>query len=93
MTCFLLFQILDWSILYYGIIIAEKASLSYSLNSVPYQHVPMSSIDNNEIEDTPEGYYAFIESPKMEPPQVKIPPYTKSSRPCGLSKHTTIKNY
>lgn len=44
-------------------------------------NLPVSSIDN-ELEDTPEGYYAFVESPKMEPPQVKLPPYIRLNRPC-----------
>ncbi|XP_075214884.1 spaetzle domain-containing protein 6 [Lycorma delicatula] len=40
-----------------------------------------------ETQENPEGYYAFIESSKMEPPQVRPPPYFKSSRLCpGVSK-------
>ncbi|CAG9835025.1 unnamed protein product [Diabrotica balteata] len=31
---------------------------------------------DNDLEDPPEGYYAFIESPNAEPPRVRPPPYT-----------------
>ncbi|KAI5752170.1 hypothetical protein M8J77_014521 [Diaphorina citri] len=32
--------------------------------------------------DSPEGYYAFIESAKAEPPAVRPPPYFKSKQMC-----------
>lgn len=35
-----------------------------------------------EMQENPEGYYAFIESSKMEPPSVRPPPYFKSNRLC-----------
>lgn len=30
----------------------------------------------NDIQEPPEGYYAFVESPNAEPPRVRPPPYT-----------------
>lgn len=29
----------------------------------------------NDIEEPPEGYFAFVESPNAEPPRVRPPPY------------------
>lgn len=34
------------------------------------------------IEEPPEGYYAFIESPSAEPPKVRRPPYVQSDMEC-----------
>ncbi|KAK6642772.1 hypothetical protein RUM43_004274 [Polyplax serrata] len=40
------------------------------------------------IEEPPEGYYAFIESPGAEPPKVRRPPYVQSEMECpGLQKN------
>ena len=34
------------------------------------------------IEEPPEGYYAFVESPSAEPPKVRRPPYVQSDMEC-----------
>jgi hypothetical protein len=47
---------------------------------------------DNEVEsgenDTPEGYYAFIQSPSSFPPTVKPPPYQSINRDCIDFKNT-----
>lgn len=44
-----------------------------------------SSVDSGQ--EPPEGYYAFIEASRMEPPQVRPPPYFKSTKLCpGIKK-------
>lgn len=40
----------------------------------------MDLVDGGE--DTPEGYYAFIESPNAEPPKVRPPPYPQVQIDC-----------
>ncbi|XP_054278672.1 uncharacterized protein LOC128997116 [Macrosteles quadrilineatus] len=51
---------------------------------------------HTEPEDTPEGYYAFVESPNIVPPQVRPPPYLRSSKPCAglmdLSAKKSLRN-
>lgn len=48
-----------------------------------------SSVDSGQ--EPPEGYYAFIEASRMEPPHVRPPPYFKSTKLCpGIN---TIKYY
>lgn len=39
-------------------------------------------INMDLIEEPPEGYYAFIESPGAEPPKVRRPPYVQSEMEC-----------
>ena len=34
------------------------------------------------VQEPPEGYYAFVESPNAEPPRVKRPPYQHSEKEC-----------
>ncbi|KAL0279082.1 UNVERIFIED_CONTAM: hypothetical protein PYX00_000713 [Menopon gallinae] len=36
------------------------------------------------IEEPPEGYYAFIESPSAEPPKIRRPPYVQSDVECPV---------
>jgi len=48
---------------------------------------------DNEVEsspenDTPEGYYAFIQSPSSFPPTVRPPPYQPMNRDCVDYKNT-----
>lgn len=48
---------------------------------------------DNEVEqspenDTPEGYYAFIQSPSSFPPTVRPPPYQPINRDCADYKNT-----
>lgn len=40
------------------------------------------NINLDLIEEPPEGYYAFIESPSAEPPKVRRPPYVQSDMEC-----------
>jgi hypothetical protein len=47
------------------------------------------SLDLNEY---PEGYYAFNVAPNRVPPKVRKPPYQKSGRPCpGKRKEKLFK--
>lgn len=39
-------------------------------------------ISMDMIEEPPEGYYAFIESPSAEPPKIRRPPYVQSDVEC-----------
>ena len=34
------------------------------------------------VQEPPEGYYAFVESPNAEPPRVRRPPYQHSDKEC-----------
>ena len=34
------------------------------------------------VQEPPEGYYAFVESPNAEPPRVRRPPYQHSEKEC-----------
>jgi len=34
------------------------------------------------VQEPPEGYYAFVESPNAEPPRVRRPPYQNSEKEC-----------
>jgi hypothetical protein len=34
------------------------------------------------VQEPPEGYYAFVESPNAEPPRVRRPPYQQSDKQC-----------
>lgn len=34
------------------------------------------------VQEPPEGYYAFVESPNAEPPRVRRPPYQQSDKEC-----------
>jgi hypothetical protein len=34
------------------------------------------------VQEPPEGYYAFVESPNAEPPRVRRPPYHQSDKEC-----------
>ncbi|XP_018573212.1 uncharacterized protein LOC108912465 [Anoplophora glabripennis] len=44
---------------------------------------------SNEIEEPPEGYYAFVESPNAEPPRVRPPPYTQTPVDCREDEDRT----
>jgi hypothetical protein len=35
------------------------------------------------VQEPPEGYYAFVESPNAEPPRVRRPPYQHSNKECS----------
>ncbi|XP_065217347.1 uncharacterized protein spz6 [Planococcus citri] len=91
------FMVFDLGSLCYGAFTAIKI-LSISciiINSTSYCAAPsMSSLGiDNELEGAPEGYYAFVESPKMEPPQVKLPPYIRLNRPCtSIGKRISSPN-
>ncbi|KAJ9594903.1 hypothetical protein L9F63_013802, partial [Diploptera punctata] len=37
---------------------------------------------SDPLQEPPEGYYAFVESPNAEPPRVRRPPYTYSDKDC-----------
>ncbi|KAG5871087.1 hypothetical protein JTB14_007616 [Gonioctena quinquepunctata] len=56
----------------------------------------LAATDIIDKEATPEGYYAFVESPKAEPPIVRPPPYTHTPVDCGededRSPHVTPNN-
>lgn len=42
-------------------------------------------VNDNESagkDESPEGYYAFVESPNAEPPRVRPPPYIDSDKEC-----------
>jgi len=49
-----------------------------------YSSTDSSSVDSGQ--EPPDGYYAFIEAPSMEPPQVRSPPYFKSTKLCPGKK-------
>ncbi|XP_066149345.1 uncharacterized protein spz6 isoform X1 [Euwallacea fornicatus] len=55
-----------------------------------------SSEQSAGIEDPPEGYYAFVESPNAEPPRVRPPPYTFVPIDCkedlNRSPHASLFN-
>jgi len=48
----------------------------------------LPTVDSGQ--EPPEGYYAFIEAPRMEPPQVRSPPYFKSNKLCPGKNYTLI---
>lgn len=48
----------------------------------PVTPSPLSSDTVMNSDETPEGYYAFIEASNVEPPQVRPPPYFRSDRLC-----------
>ncbi|XP_050541706.1 uncharacterized protein LOC126905742 [Daktulosphaira vitifoliae] len=53
-------------------------------------HSPTDS--DNSGQEPSEGYYAFIEASRMEPPQVRPPPYFKSTKLCpGVNKNPSAK--
>lgn len=43
---------------------------------------PVDSSTLGQEEEPPEGFYAFVESPKAEPPKVRPPPYMDSDKEC-----------
>ena len=46
-------------------------------------HIANSNkIESQDVDEPPEGYYAFIESPNADPPKVKMPPYNDSDKEC-----------
>ncbi|CAH1725573.1 uncharacterized protein LOC114119106 isoform X1 [Aphis gossypii] len=63
--------------------------------AVVHQPQTFSSTDLPTVDsgqEPPEGYYAFIEAPRMEPPQVRSPPYFKSNKLCpGVNKNPSAK--
>ncbi|PSN46326.1 hypothetical protein C0J52_15202 [Blattella germanica] len=52
----------------------------------------------DQIQEPPEGYYAFVESPNAEPPRVKRPPYVQTDKECpgsnfgGPNSHSSLYN-
>ncbi|XP_069673128.1 uncharacterized protein spz6 [Periplaneta americana] len=48
------------------------------------------------VQEPPEGYYAFVESPNAEPPRVRRPPYLHSDKEClgihGSGPHNSLHN-
>ncbi|XP_050432845.1 uncharacterized protein LOC126840896 [Adelges cooleyi] len=61
--------------------------------AVVHQPQTYSSTDSTDSgQEPPEGYYAFIEAPRMDPPQVRPPPYFKSTKLCpGVNKNPSAK--
>ncbi|XP_072157612.1 uncharacterized protein spz6 [Bemisia tabaci] len=57
-------------------------SLCSAIIAQPQSYAPLPPQEEADPEETPEGYYAFIESAKSEPPQVRPPPYFKSNKMC-----------
>lgn len=54
------------------------------------------NISSNVVDEPPEGYYAFIESPNAEPPKVRRPPYVQSDMECPgefLNFYSTLYYY
>lgn len=86
-------KVFDPSLLHCGVLLISVKILVavYTImDSISYSYCSSAAAASlstlsmeNELDGTPEGYYAFIESPKMEPPQVKLPPYIRLNKPCA----------
>lgn len=79
-------QVLNFGVICIGLSVSIYAAIAVGVavmvNPMPYQ--PSMVTSQNEVNDDglPEGYYPFLESPKTDPPQVKLPPYVKSTKIC-----------
>ncbi|GFG40191.1 hypothetical protein Cfor_09779 [Coptotermes formosanus] len=47
---------------------------------------------SSEVQEPPEGYYAFVESPNAEPPRVRRPPYQHSDKDCPGTHGYNLQN-
>ncbi|RZF40590.1 hypothetical protein LSTR_LSTR007473 [Laodelphax striatellus] len=67
--------------------------LTLALESTPLS--PQGTPPLQSPSTNPEGYYAFVQSSKIEPPSVRPPPYFRSNRLCpgvGRSQVKTLNN-